>query len=415
MRCTLTMKKFLSIALVAIMLCTVALAAAPTVAEFTANNGFFIYENKSTKLDPEVQDPAEMADTATGLQVVHGGYYTSGDNCGGVVSNEKYDLNGFTATVYFEKAPEVATDTDCWVAMDFLAAPRAFYTNNFNVENGGNQGILNLIRFGRPYFEAYEGVTGFSQKWNSQSVDAGINAMFSITSGTTLTVKVARTETNTYTLTFSREGFEDYTIPYEWAVGDVFADGKAYFSVIASCEIAPENGWTYYITNIENGVALTEEEIAAMEAAKAAAELAAATEAAKKETDGVAEDVAEIVARAEATGDSAAIDKGAEAQAAIDASYAAIEAADFEEAKAQSDLARDLVKEKKDLCKEAEEAAEPAEGEDVVEGENAENNNAAVEGEAEAEGGIPAWIWIVVAVVVVVVVVLVVVLGKKKN
>ena len=409
------MKKFLSIALVAVMLCTVALAAAPTVAEFTANNGFFIYENKSTKLDPEVQDPAEMADTANGLKVVHGGYYTSGDNCGGVVSNEKYDLNGFTATVYFEKAPEVTTDTDCWVAMDFLAAPRAFYTNNFNVENGGNQGILNLIRFGRPYFEAYEGVTGFSQTWNSQSVDASVNAMFSITSGTTLTVKVARTETNTYTLTFSREGFEDYTIPYEWAVGDIFADGKAHFSVIASCEIAPENGWTYYIKNIENGVALTEEEIAAMEAAKAEAERLANVEAATKETDGVAEDVAEIVARAEATGDSAAMDKAAEAQAAIDASYAAIEANDFEEARAQSDLARDLVKETKDICKEVEAAAEAGD-EAPVEGENAaEENNEVVDDAAASEGGIPVWVWVVIAVVVVVIVVAVVVLGKKKN
>ncbi len=412
----LTMKKFLSIALVALMLCTVALAAAPTVAEFTANNGFFIYENKSTKLDPEVQDPAEMADTATGLQVVHGGYYTSGDNCGGVVSNEKYDLNGFTATVYFEKAPEVATDTDCWVAMDFLAAPRAFYTNNFNVENGGNQGILNLIRFGRPYFEAYEGVTGFSQTWNSQSVDASVNAMFSITSGTTLTVKVARTETNTYTLTFSREGFEDYTIPYEWAVGDLFADGKAHFSVIASCEIAPENGWTYYITNIENGVALTEEEIAAMEAAKAEAERLANVEASTKETDGVAEDVAEIVARAEATGSQAAIDKAAEAQAAIDASYAAIEANEFEEAKTQSDLARDLVKETKDLCKEAEEEAAPNEGEVVEGGDEVVEGDEVAEGDdAAEEGGFPLWIVFVIIAVVVVVVVVVVVLGKKKN
>jgi len=412
----LTMKKFLSIALVALMLCTVALAAAPTVAEFTANNGFFIYENKSTKLDPEVQDPAEMADTATGLQVVHGGYYTSGDNCGGVVSNEKYDLNGFTATVYFEKAPEVTTDTDCWVAMDFLAAPRAFYTNNFNVENGGNQGILNLIRFGRPYFEAYEGITGFSQTWNSQSVDASVNAMFSITSGTTLTVKVARTETNTYTLTFSREGFEDYTIPYEWAVGDLFADGKAHFSVIASCEIAPENGWTYYITNIENGVALTEEEIAAMEAAKAEAERLANVEAATKETDGVAEDVAEIVARAEATGSQAAIDKAAEAQAAIDASYAAIEANEFEEAKTQSDLARDLVKETKDLCKEAEEEAAPNEGEVVEGGDEVVEGDEVAEGDdAAEEGGFPLWIVFVIIAVVVVVVVVVVVLGKKKN
>ena len=411
----LTMKKILSFALVAIMLCSVALAAAPTVAEFTANNGFFIYENKSTKLDPEVQDPAEMADTANGLQVVHGGYYTSGDNCGGVVSNEKYDLNGFTATVYFEKAPEVTSETDCWFAMDFLAAPRAFYTNNFNVENGGNQGILNLIRFGKPYFEAYEGVSGFSQTYNSQSLDPAMNEMFHIVSGVELTVKVARTETNTYALTFSREGFEDFTVPYEWAVGDVFADGKAHFSVIASCEIAPENGWTYYIKNIENGVALTEEELAAMAAAKAAAELAANTEAATKETDGVAEDVAEIVARAEATGDSAAMDKAAEAQAAIDASYAAIEAADFEEARVQSDLARDLVKETKDLCKEAEAAAEAETAPEAGENAEVENNEApATDDATAAEGGFPAWIWIVVAVVVVVVIV-VVVLGKKKK
>jgi len=226
----------------------------------------------------------------------------------------------------------------------------------------------------------------------------------------------ARTETNTYTLTFSREGFEDYTIPYEWAVGDLFADGKAHFSVIASCEIAPENGWTYYITNIENGVALTEEEIAAMEAAKAEAERLANVEAATKETDGVAEDVAEIVARAEATGSQAAIDKAAEAQAAIDASYAAIEANEFEEAKTQSDLARDLVKETKDLCKEAEEEAAPNEGEVVEGGDEVVEGDEVAEGDdAAEEGGFPLWIVFVIIAVVVVVVVVVVVLGKKKN
>lgn len=415
MRCMLTMKKFLSFALVAIMLCTVAIAAVPTVADFAANNGFFIYEGKANKTD--VQDPATIADTAKGLQVVHGGYYASGDNCGGVVSNEKYDLNGFSATVYFEKAPEVTTDTDCWVAMDFLAAPRGFFTNNFDVANGGNQGILNLIRFGKPYFEAYNGVTGFSQTWNSQGAE--FNQMFSITSGTTLTVKVTRNENFEYVLTFSREGFEDVEIPYAWPVADIFADGKAHFSVIASCEIAPADGWTYYITDVTNGVALTEEEVAKYAEEKAAAELAAKIEASTKETDKVAEDVAEIIARAEATGDSAAIDKAAEAKAAVDASYAAIEAHDFEEALAQSDLARDLIKETKDLCKEAEENA-PAGGDEApaTDDEPADTTVTApvVDEEApEASSGSMAWLWIVIAVVVVIVIIVIVVVSKKKK
>ncbi len=405
------MKKFLSIALVAIMLTVAAVAAAPKADEFTANNGFFIYKD-GEKTD--IQDPATMTDTAKGLQVVYGGYYTSGTNCGGVVSTEKYDLNGFTATVFFEKVPPVDMTTDCWVSMDFLAAPRAFHTGNFNVANGGNQGIMNLIRFSKPFIEAYDGVEKFSQKWHSQALDASVNNMFSITSGTTLTVKVARTEANTYTLTFSRDGFEDFTLPYEWTVGDIFADGKAHFSLIASCNTSEEDGWVQYITNIENGVAMTEEEMQAIADAKAEAEREVKTAEALKETDGVAEDVAEIVARAEATGSDAAIAKAEEAQAAIDASYAAIEAADFEEAKAQSDLARDLIKETKDLCKEAEDEAESSDNTENK-GENKADNAGATDAATEAEGGVPAWIWILVAAVVVVVVVVVIVLGKKKN
>ena len=88
------MKKFLSFALVAVMLVAavsvIAFAEAPKAADFTANNGFFIYEGKANQTD--VQDPATLTDTAQGLQIVHGGYYTSGDNCGGVVSTNKYDL-----------------------------------------------------------------------------------------------------------------------------------------------------------------------------------------------------------------------------------------------------------------------------------------------------------------------------------
>lgn len=246
------MKKFLSMAIAAVLLVSafsvIALAAAPKADEFVANNGFFVYEGKSNKTD--VQDKAEMADTDKGLKIVHGGYYTSGDNCGGVVSVNKYELDGFEATVYFEKAPEVTTETDCWVAFDFLAAPKAFYTNNFDVSAGGNQGIMNLVRFGKPYFELYDGITGFSQKYNTQSEPAEINAMFSIKSGTTITVKVAKNENGTYALTFVN-GNSTFTIPYDLDMSTALADGKAHFSVIASCETAPADAWTYYITDIK--------------------------------------------------------------------------------------------------------------------------------------------------------------------
>lgn len=411
------MKKFLSIALASLaVVASTAMAAyaeAPKAAEYTANNGFFIYEGKGTKTD--VQDPATLADTDKGLQIVHGGYYAGGDNCGGVVSTKKYDLNGFEATVYFEKAPEVTSDTDCWVAIDFLAAPRAFYTNNFSLEgdNPGNQGMLDLIRFGKPYIEVYDGVTGFSQTYNSQSADATQNGIFAITSGTTLTVKVARTETGNYTMTFARDGFEDFEIPYEFPMADVFVDGKAHFSVIASCEIAPEDGWVYYITDVKNGVAMTEEEVAAIVAAKEAAALAEQTAEAQKETDKAAEKANEAMEKATATGNEDAIAKAQEALDAIAASNAAIAEQNWEEAQAQSDLARDYAKEANDLSREAEKNGEAAADDKTDETAPAED-----ETKTEVEvsnGGISPIVWVIIAIVVIVVVVVIVLVSKKKK
>ena len=246
------MKKFLSIALAAVLLVSalsvIAFAASPKAADFKANNGFFIYEGKQNKT--EVQDVPTVSDSDNGVKVVHGGYYSSGDNCGGVVSVEKYDLDGFEATVVFEKAPEVTTETDCWVAFDFLAAPRAFYTNKFDVAAGGNQGIMNLVRFGKPYVEIYDGVTAFKNVYTSNKESAEVNAMFSIKSGTTITVKVAKNENGTYALTFVN-GNASFTVPYDFDMSTALADGKAHFSVIASCETASDDAWTYYITDVK--------------------------------------------------------------------------------------------------------------------------------------------------------------------
>ncbi len=406
------MKKFLSLALATVaVFATASIAAyaeAPKAADFKANNGFFIYEGKENKTD--VQDPADLSDTDKGLKIVHGGYYSSGENCGGVVSNEKYDLNGFEATVYFEKAPEVTTDTDCWVAMDFLAAPRAFYTGDFNVETG-NQGVEDLIRFGKPYLEIYDGITGFSQVYNSQGVDASTNEMFAIKSGTTLTVKMARNDNGSYTMTFAREGFEDFVVPYELPMQDVFPDGKAHFSVIASCEIAPADGWTYYITDVKNGTAMTEEEIAAIAKAKEEAERAAKVEDANKEVTAAEGKATEAMEKAEAAGSDDAKAKAQEALDAIAAAKAAVEEGNFDEAYAQSELARDCAKEANDLSKEAAKASDGEKAEDdKKDNENTENNDQKVESKGNS-----TWIIILIAVVVVVVIVVIVVATKKKK
>lgn len=407
------MKKFLSLALATVaVFATASIAAyaeAPKAADFKANNGFFIYEGKENKTD--VQDPADLSDTDKGLKIVHGGYYSSGENCGGVVSNEKYDLNGFEATVYFEKAPEVTTDTDCWVAMDFLAAPRAFYTGDFNVETG-NQGMLDLIRFGKPYIEVYEGITGFSQVYNSQGVDASTNEMFSIKNDTTLTVKIARNEDGTYKMTYAREGFEDFELPYAFPMNDVFPDGKAYFSVIASCEIAPADGWTYYITDVKNGTEMTEEEIAAIAKAKEEAERAAKVEDANKEVTAAEGKATEAMEKAEAAGSDDAKAKAQEALDAIAAAKAAIEENNFDEAYAQSELARDCAKEANDLSKKATKGAdgETTDNPKAENTDNTDNNDQKVESKGNS-----TWIIILIAVVVVVVIVVIVVATKKKK
>ena len=399
------MKKFLSIAIVAVMLSVAAFAAMPKADDFIANNGFFIYDIEAGTFS-EIQDPATVEDTAKGVKVVHGGYFASGDNCGGVVSAEKYDLNGFEATVYFETVPEVTPETDCWIGIDILAAPRPFFIGNNDVANGGNDGLVNLIRFSKSTV-TFHGPGNFDVTWDSSSLDATDAAMFSVTSGTTLTVKINFTETNKYTYTFSREGFEDLTVPVEYDLLNIMPDGKGHLLVVPSCVSAGEDAFTYYITDVKNGTPLTEEQLAAIEAAKLAAEIAAKKEEATKETDNAKEKAEEAMAEAEAIGDEDAIAKAQDALDAIAASYEAIEAEDFEEARVQSDLARDYVKESGDFVKAAKKADE---------GENNETGDVAGDDTAvdAEEGSFPVVPVVIVVVVVLAAVIAVVVIKKKK-
>lgn len=401
------MKKFLSIAMVAVMIfaaiSVVAYAEAPKAADYVANNGYLI---------DGANAPAVFADTAKGLQVINGGEYVSGDNCGGVVSTVKYDLNGFEAVINFEKAPEVTASTNCWVATDFLVAPRGFHTGKFNAEDGGNQGIMNLIRFGKPYFEAFDGVNSFSKLGDTSKLDATVNSMFYITSGTTLTVKVNRTETGLYALTYARDGYEDLTV-WEYDVADVFPDGKAHFAVITNCGGTANDAWTYYISDIKNGTEMTAEEIEAIAAAKAAAELAAKTEAANEKIANAEEKIAEITELVETSADDTAISKLEEANAAVEEAKAAVEAAEFDGIDDILNTIDDLVFEAKDAAKNA---APKEEAKDDTSKDNAGNEATENKGNdvaAEDDAGFP-WVIVIVAVVVVAAVVVVVVAKKKK-
>lgn len=337
-----------SLAVLAAAISASAYAEAPRAADFKANNGFFIFEGKENKTDVQIQ--ADISDADIGVKIVDGGYYMSGNTCGGVVSNIKYDLNGLEATVYFKKVPEVTYDTDCWIAMDFLAAPRAFYTNDFNVETG-NQGMYDLIRFGKPYMEVYEGVTNFGQVYNTQGLDPSVNDMFAVREETTLTVKISRNDDGTYRMTYAREGYDDFELPYAFPMNDVFPDGKAYFSVIASCEIAPADGWIYYITDIKNGIEMTEADVADIAKLREEAELAAKAEDANKEIAAAEGKATEAMKKAEAVGSDDAKAKARVALDAIAAAKDAVEEGDFDEAYTQSELARDYAKEANDLSK----------------------------------------------------------------
>ncbi len=403
----LTMKKFLSFAIVAVLLSVAAFAAMPKADDFVANNGFFVFDNEAGAFT-EIRDTATVEDTAKGVKVVHGGYYSSGDNFGGVASAEAYDLNGFEVTILFEELPEVAADTDTWIAIDFLAAQRGFFTGNFDPNNGGNNGIITLLRWARPWTE-FHGPGSWSTTYESSGLDATQNAMFALKAGDSLTIKINRTELNMYTYTYSKEGFEDFTVPYEFDLASILPDGKAYLVIAPSCRTSGEDAFTYYITDVKNGTPYTEEELAAIEAAKLAAENAAKREEAVKETDAAKEKAEEAMAEAEAIGDEDAIAKAQDALDAVAASYEAIEAEDWEEARAQSDLARDYVKESGDFVKAAEKAAE---GED----ENNETGDVAgdeTKGEDD-DNKFPVVPVIIVVAVVLVAVVAVVVIKKKK-
>lgn len=278
------MRKFLIYCIVAMML----VASLPAVVSAAASdwekgNGFHVYQSADPatpkvtagRVQVEQNSPVTIsdADGEYGVKVAHKGYYETGDNWGGVVSKEKFGLNGLKIAVDFEKVPVVDGSDDCWIAIDLVDEPRAFRTND-----PYNPGFIDLIRFGRPEIELYG-----SKGWGKVG-QSGINGGdFAVKSGDSLELNV-RYELGQYIMTFTHNGTAVFEVPAELtlqASDEVFAEGKAHALVMASC-FGVDKGFEYTV-NVLPGVPLTEEEVAnkAFERAKAA-DVKTANEAVKE-------------------------------------------------------------------------------------------------------------------------------------
>ena len=205
---------------------------------FVAGNGYHL-----VSLDNEVtaeNSPVTVADAEDGVAVSHGGYYQNGVNWGGVAFNEAHTLDGLSVTVRFDEVPTVTSSDDCWISFDFLTKPQLFQVGDV----AGNPGFMNLVRFGAPAWELYEGITSW------KNIARENNAMFAIKTGDVVTVSAKLNGNGLYEFTCIN-GDKTFTWTHDNPqFADVFADGKAYVVVSASLKGSQKDAFKYTITDI---------------------------------------------------------------------------------------------------------------------------------------------------------------------
>lgn len=408
------MKKLLSFSMMVMLLLSTfsvaSFAAKPSPIDFVAGTGFYLYDAQGQKT--ETKDVPEITAVSDGVQVKHGGYYAGGADCGGVITGEKINLNGFKVTVRLDHVPTYDND-DTWFAFDFLAAKRGFYVDNFNPEGGGNTGILNLIRPNKGTLQAMG-----SDSWTQEG--SFTNDVYKFATGDVVTLTVNRTALGGYTFTLEKTGISaPVDVGYEFPVDDIFPDGKAYFSLIASSKKSVADDFVYTITDMVDGTEMTEAERAAIDEAKLEQDADAKREQANGRIELAEKAVTQAKSRAEACGSDGAMTKVNEAQAKVDQAKAAVESGEYtlQQIKDLCSEVTKLVSDANTLCKAAEDAAEKQTTE--IETEKTEEQSEA-ESEAPSDDkkdGFPVWAIALIAggaVVVVAVVVILTVLRKKK-
>ena len=208
--------------------------------DFTAGNGYNIISKDNEVLSKN--SPVTVEKTEEGIKVSHGGYYVDGKNWGGVALNEKHLLDGLSVTIKFDKVPEVTSADDCWISIDFLTKPQLFQVGDVE----GNPGFMNLIRFGKPAWELYEGVSS----WKGVDTTKENNDMFAVKTGDVVTV-TAKLVDGKYQFTYTNG---DKSMTWKYNANDdfagVFEDGLAHVVVSASLKGSEEGAFEYTITDI---------------------------------------------------------------------------------------------------------------------------------------------------------------------
>ena len=314
------MKKFLSYALVAVML-VAAVAVSASALTWTTGEGLWVHEGadygsaEATKASPVVLSNV----TENSVTVEQGGYWKAPYTDGGVASVEQVGLDGLSVEVYFEKAP-IATN-DCWFAIHLMDQAKLFTTDATTL------GYKNLIRFADPKMEYY------APQWGglgASEIGANDN-IFAIQTGDTITMNV-KYELGQYIFSYVHKtatGEKTFTVPADKTLAastDVFnKTGKAHVSVCGSL-LGAESDWKYTIT-VTEGVGLTDEQIAAQ-----------AFEQGKSATKASVDAYAVAVEAHKAAALSYLEGKDASGDTAITEALAAIDAAIADAAAAQADV-----------------------------------------------------------------------------
>ena len=307
------MKKFLSIALVAMMLVAVA-AVSVSALDWTSGEGLWVHEGANygdavaTELSPVDYTVAEDGS----VSVKQGGYWKAPYTDGGVVTTEPVGLDGLEVTVKFDRVP--AATNDCWFALHLMDKPQLFTTD------GNTMGYKNLIRFGDPKMEYYNAAWG----GNGSSDIGGNDNIFALQTGDTLIMKVKYQDAQ-YIISYEQitaTGTKTFEVPADKTLG-VSIDalnktGKAHVSVCGSL-LGLDSDWEYTVS-VKEGVGLTDEQIAAQEF-----ELSKGTTRAS-----INELAAGVVKAREAADEAIAAKAGAMEDADIQAAYADLDAADAE-------------------------------------------------------------------------------------
>lgn len=408
------MKKFLSYALVAMMIIA-AVAVSASALTWTSGEGLWVHTGADYGSSEAVAlSPVVLTNNDDGsITVEQGGYWKAPYTDGGVATVEQVGLDGLSVEVYFEKAP-IATN-DCWFAIHLMDQAKLFTTDATTL------GYKNLIRFADPKMEFYAPSWGGN---GSSEIGANDN-IFAIQTGDTIVMDV-KYELGQYVVSYTHKtasGEKTFTVPAEKTLdvsNQVFnATGKAHVSICGSL-LGAESDWKYTV-KVTEGVGLTDEQIAAQ-----AFEQGKSVSKASIDAYAVAVEAHKAAALSYLEGKDASADTAiTEALAAIDAAIADVAAAQAEVVDAADEEAVAAALAKAEGAKAAASAAEA-----TVE-EMAEYLEAPVKkGEEEApvvdaapvvdeapaeEGGNMLPIIIVIVVVVIVVAVVAVVASKKKK